>query len=106
MFLLCLSLKLVLSVPLSRLGKTIQTVVRIVDNRPSTEDRKAGWGKATLYEAHNLMLYDLINIPYSVVCPVALIEQWSQEIKKFTGSKFTVVQHYGPSRSTGTKPRS
>lgn len=64
------------------LGKTIQTVVRIVDGRPSKEDRKAGWANATL-----------------VICPVALMEQWAQEIKKYTGTKFTVVQHYGPSRT-------
>ncbi|GJJ11146.1 hypothetical protein Clacol_005377 [Clathrus columnatus] len=65
-----------------RLGKTIQTVTRIVDNRPSREDRKVGWAKATL-----------------VICPVALMEQWAQEIKKYTGGKLTVMQHYGPSRT-------
>ena len=32
----------------SSLGKTIQTVVRIVDGPPSKDDRKSGWARATL----------------------------------------------------------
>lgn len=30
------------------LGKTIQTVVRIVDGPPTKEDRKKGWSRTTL----------------------------------------------------------
>lgn len=30
------------------LGKTIQTVVRIIDGPPSKEDRKKGWARTTL----------------------------------------------------------
>ncbi|KAF8513714.1 SNF2 family N-terminal domain-containing protein [Hysterangium stoloniferum] len=64
------------------LGKTIQTVVRIVDGPPSKEDRHNGWARSTL-----------------VVCPVALMEQWAQEINKYTGNRLRVVQHYGSSRT-------
>ncbi|KAF8470373.1 SNF2 family N-terminal domain-containing protein [Gautieria morchelliformis] len=71
------------------LGKTIQTVVRIVDGPPSKEDRKKGWSRTTL----QLMFH-------RVICPVALVKQWAQEIKKYTGGSLRVVEHYGPSRTS------
>ncbi|KAJ7217158.1 SNF2 family DNA-dependent ATPase [Mycena pura] len=62
------------------LGKTIQTLVRIVDNRPKKRDRDDGWDAPTL-----------------VVCPLALVGQWADEIKTMVDG-FTVVKHQGPNR--------
>lgn len=37
----------------------------------------------------------------SVVCPVALVKQWAQEIKKYAGGNLRVEEHHGPSRTSG-----
>lgn len=88
----------------SSLGKTIQTVVRIVDGLPSKEDRKKGWSKTTLQVSFAIFLYQSNGWCYRhrVVCPVALVKQWAQEIKKYTGGILRVVEHYGPSRTSGS----
>ncbi|KAJ3560995.1 hypothetical protein NP233_g10474 [Leucocoprinus birnbaumii] len=63
------------------LGKTIQTLSRIVDNPPSKADREDGFAPSTL-----------------VVCPLSLVGQWADEIKKMT--KLTVLKHHGTTRTT------
>ncbi|KAJ7217076.1 SNF2 family N-terminal domain-containing protein [Mycena pura] len=63
------------------LGKTIQTLARIVDGRPQKRDKDDGWDSPTL-----------------VVCPVALVGQWADEIKTMVDG-FTVVKHWGPNRA-------
>ncbi|KDQ12526.1 hypothetical protein BOTBODRAFT_112769 [Botryobasidium botryosum FD-172 SS1] len=65
------------------LGKTIQTLCRIVEGKPSKEDlKKSGGIAATL-----------------IVAPVGLIAQWASEVEKMcTGLK--VIQHHGPTRTT------
>ncbi|EJD52040.1 hypothetical protein AURDEDRAFT_98801 [Auricularia subglabra TFB-10046 SS5] len=62
------------------LGKTIQTLTRIVEGRPSREDRE-DWSRCTL-----------------VVCPVSLIGQWASEIKKMAVG-LHVLEHTGASRA-------
>ncbi|KAJ6490632.1 SNF2 family DNA-dependent ATPase [Mycena vitilis] len=63
------------------LGKTIQTITRIVEGRPRKRDKEDGWDAPTL-----------------VVCPLALVGQWADEIKKMTEG-ITVLKHQGTSRS-------
>ncbi|KXN88440.1 hypothetical protein AN958_07346 [Leucoagaricus sp. SymC.cos] len=63
------------------LGKTIQTLTRIVDNPATKDDRDDGWSASTL-----------------VVCPLALVGQWADEVKKMT--KLSVIAHQGTSRTT------
>lgn len=63
------------------LGKTIQTLARIVDNPATKDDRDDGWSATTL-----------------VVCPLSLVGQWADEIKKMT--KLTVLKHHGNARTT------
>ncbi|KAJ6525458.1 SNF2 family DNA-dependent ATPase [Mycena vulgaris] len=63
------------------LGKTIQTLTRIVEGRPRKRDKEDGWDAPTL-----------------VVCPLALVGQWADEIKKMAEG-LTVVKHQGPSRT-------
>ncbi|KAJ6469390.1 SNF2 family N-terminal domain-containing protein [Mycena sanguinolenta] len=62
------------------MGKTIQVITRILDRPPTRADRAEGWATATL-----------------IVCPLAVMEQWTKEINKFTvGLK--VVQYHGSKR--------
>ncbi|KAJ4489981.1 SNF2 family DNA-dependent ATPase [Lentinula aciculospora] len=63
------------------LGKTIQTLTRIVEGRPRKSDKEDGWDAATL-----------------VVCPLALVQQWYDEIKRIT-TGLNVTKHQGPSRT-------
>ncbi|KAJ7766803.1 SNF2 family DNA-dependent ATPase [Mycena metata] len=63
------------------LGKTIQTLTRIVEGRPRKRDKEDGWDAPTL-----------------VVCPLALVGQWADEIKKMAVG-LTVVKHQGTSRT-------
>ncbi|KAJ3980544.1 SNF2 family N-terminal domain-containing protein [Lentinula detonsa] len=64
------------------LGKTIQTLTRISEGRPRKSDKEDGWDPATL-----------------VVCPLALVQQWADEIKKIT-TGLTIVKHQGSSRTS------
>ena len=84
------------------LGKTIQTVVRIVDGPPSKEDRRNGWARSTLWVTLQEYIF-LFSYFIRVICPVALIGQWAQEINKYTGNGLRVIQHYGPNRTNGTQ---
>ncbi|KAJ7594372.1 SNF2 family DNA-dependent ATPase [Mycena floridula] len=63
------------------LGKTIQTLTRIVEGRPKKKDKADGWDAPTL-----------------VVCPLALVKQWSDEIALMT-TGLIVIQHHGASRT-------
>ncbi|KAK7038089.1 SNF2 family DNA-dependent ATPase [Favolaschia claudopus] len=63
------------------LGKTIQTLTRIVEGRPRKSDKEDGWDAPTL-----------------VVCPLALVGQWGEEISKMAVG-LTVVKHQGPGRT-------
>ncbi|PSR75765.1 hypothetical protein PHLCEN_2v8882 [Hermanssonia centrifuga] len=64
------------------LGKTVQTLVRIVDGRPTKSAKAEGYAAATL-----------------VVCPVAVVGQWASEIRKYAEG-LTVIEHHGPNRAT------
>ncbi|KAF8639149.1 hypothetical protein AX17_001638 [Amanita inopinata Kibby_2008] len=63
------------------LGKTIQTLTRIVEGRARKSDASEGWSPSTL-----------------VICPLALVGQWADEIRKMT-SGYTVKTHHGTSRT-------
>ncbi|KAF8804390.1 hypothetical protein BYT27DRAFT_7143491 [Phlegmacium glaucopus] len=63
------------------LGKTIQTLTRIVDGRARKSDKADGWSASTL-----------------VVCPLALVGQWADEVEKMTNLR--VLKHQGTSRTT------
>ncbi|KAI0692705.1 SNF2 family N-terminal domain-containing protein [Cytidiella melzeri] len=64
------------------LGKTIQTITRIVEGRPPKAAQEAGFAGTTL-----------------VVCPVAVVTQWREEIAKMAVG-LTVIEHHGPQRAT------
>lgn len=64
------------------LGKTIQTLTRIVEGRARKSDRDDGWSAVTL-----------------VICPLALVGQWADEIEKMTDG-ITVIKHHGASRTS------
>ncbi|KAF7295554.1 hypothetical protein MIND_01095400 [Mycena indigotica] len=64
------------------LGKTIQTLTRIVEGRPKKRDKEDGWDAPTL-----------------IVCPLALVGQWAEEIQKVVEARYEVVKHQGPSRT-------
>ncbi|KAF7348601.1 DNA repair protein RAD5 [Mycena venus] len=62
------------------MGKTVQATARVIDGPPSKRDREDGWAAATL-----------------VICPLGVLQQWDNEIKKFTfGLK--VVQYHDSKR--------
>ncbi|KAF9467200.1 SNF2 family N-terminal domain-containing protein [Collybia nuda] len=64
------------------LGKTIQTLTRIVEGRARKSDRDDGWAATTL-----------------VVCPLALVAQWADEISKMAVN-LKVIKHQGTSRTS------
>lgn len=45
-----------------------------------------------------LSFYTMLTHALRVVCPLALVGQWADEIKKMTGLR--VVKHQGPNRTT------
>ncbi|RDB17334.1 hypothetical protein Hypma_001783 [Hypsizygus marmoreus] len=63
------------------LGKTIQTLTRIVEGRARKSDRDDGWAATTL-----------------VICPLALVGQWADEIAKMA-EDVSVIKHHGTSRT-------
>ncbi|ELU39517.1 SNF2 family DNA-dependent ATPase [Rhizoctonia solani AG-1 IA] len=67
------------------LGKTIQTLTRVVEGKPTEEDRDNGYTGGTL-----------------IICPVGLIAQWESEIKKMC-LKVRTISHHGPSRTKVSK---
>jgi SNF2 family DNA or RNA helicase len=86
-----------------RLGKTIQTLVRVVDGRPKKSDKQDGWAAGTLYvylTFFSRYFYMLTVSPCRVVCPVALVSQWASEIQKMCVG-LRVIEHHGASRTTG-----
>ncbi|EPQ53098.1 hypothetical protein GLOTRDRAFT_131380 [Gloeophyllum trabeum ATCC 11539] len=64
------------------LGKTVQALVRVVEGRATTSDRKEGWSGATL-----------------IVCPAALIRQWARESAKFAPG-LRVLNHHDSKRTS------
>ncbi|KAF8336587.1 SNF2 family N-terminal domain-containing protein [Cantharellus anzutake] len=70
------------------LGKTIQTVTRILDGKPSGSD---------LAKAKNL--YTKATL---VVAPVSVMPQWASEIEKMAPG-LRVIQHHGPKRTADPK---
>ncbi|KAE9405481.1 hypothetical protein BT96DRAFT_915973 [Gymnopus androsaceus JB14] len=67
------------------LGKTIQTLTRICEGKPRKSDKEDGWDPATL-----------------VVCPLALVGQWADEIERMTEG-LKVVKHQGTARTSDPK---
>ncbi|KAF9009274.1 hypothetical protein BDZ89DRAFT_1229328 [Hymenopellis radicata] len=62
------------------MGKTIQTLVRIVEGKAKKADREAGWSGSTL-----------------VVVPLAVMNQWVEEARRMTDLK--VMSHHGTNRT-------
>jgi SNF2 family DNA or RNA helicase len=71
----------------------------IVSNKATKDDRGDGWSWSTLcvpiFLCHSLFLKIFLS---RVVCPLSLVGQWADEIKKMT--KLTVLKHQGTSRTT------
>ncbi|KAG8736436.1 hypothetical protein FRC10_009318 [Ceratobasidium sp. 414] len=67
------------------LGKTIQTLTRVVEGKPTDEDRDEGYTGGTL-----------------IICPVGLIAQWESEIKNMC-VRVKTIPHHGPSRAKDVK---
>ncbi|KAG6919121.1 hypothetical protein DXG01_008928 [Tephrocybe rancida] len=68
--------------PRCSLGKTIQTLTRITEGRARKSDRDDGWSATTL-----------------VICPLALVGQWADEIEKMA-EDVSVHKHHGTSRTS------
>ena len=83
-----------------RLGKTIQTIARIVEGRPKKSDKEDGWSPSTLYVFSPVKTM-VPSFHDSVICPVSLVSQWASEIKKMT-EKLVVIEHHGQSRTIGS----
>ncbi|KAG6811355.1 hypothetical protein H0H92_007820 [Tricholoma furcatifolium] len=64
------------------LGKTIQTLTRIVEGRARKSDQAEGYAATTL-----------------VICPLALVGQWADEITKMA-KDVSVHKHHGTSRTS------
>jgi len=115
------------------MGKTIQTIAAILDNRPRLQHAKPGakhppagdlkarqdeerlWDDAKADWSSEM---ELLKVPRKlrprdggaragtlVVCPVIALSQWRAEIEKFTeGGALTVCTYHGPDRE-GETPR-
>lgn len=81
-----------------RLGKTIQTLTRIVDGRPRRADKDDGYSASTMYVTFYHHLGICADGTQRVVCPVALVSQWASEIQKMVVG-LRVIEHHGPSRT-------
>lgn len=65
------------------LGKTVQTLARIVEGVATNAERKAGYTGGTL-----------------IVAPLAVMEQWASEVRNKTlPGQLRVTTHHGPSRA-------
>ncbi|GFZ45489.1 Hydrolase acting on acid anhydrides to facilitate cellular and subcellular movement [Saitozyma sp. JCM 24511] len=65
------------------LGKTVQALARIVEGVHTAPERKAGFKAGTL-----------------IVTPLAVMEQWAEEIRKKTApGRLKVTTHHGPART-------
>lgn len=65
------------------LGKTVQTLARIVEGVPTKAELKAGYTGGTL-----------------IVAPLAVMEQWATEVRSKTlPGELRVTTHHGPSRA-------
>jgi SNF2 family DNA or RNA helicase len=87
---------------LGSLGKTIQTLTRIIDGRPKKSDKAEGWAAGTLCVEPDKVfrLCHLLKLCYRVVCPVSLVSQWASEIQKMAVG-IRVIEHHGANRTTG-----
>ena len=71
------------------LGKTVQTLARIVEGVATSAERKAGFTGGTL-----------------IVAPLAVMEQWATEVRSKTlPGELKVTTHHGPARAK-SKPTS
>ncbi|WVQ77121.1 hypothetical protein IAR50_006804 [Cryptococcus sp. DSM 104548] len=65
------------------LGKTVQTLARIVEGKPTAAEKKAGYKGGTL-----------------IICPLAVMEQWATECKtKTSPGILKVTTHHTSSRT-------
>jgi hypothetical protein len=81
------------------LGKTVQTLARIVEGAPTAQERKAGFKGGTLWVS-------AVSLPKTtlrssrIVAPLAVMEQWAAEVRNKTSpGRIKVSTHHGPSRS-------
>ncbi|SRR5258708_7637108 len=90
------------------LGKTIQTLTRIVEGKPSAADlgkAKNAYMKATLWVVNGIKVFGLLILRFfrRVVAPVSVMPQWASEIEKLAPG-LRVIQHHGPKRATSMHP--
>jgi hypothetical protein len=112
------------------LGKTIQTIATILDHRPMLQHSKAGmkhpptddlkarqdedklWEKAATDWKYEM---DILKVGKKlrprdgggragtlVICPVIALNQWREEILKFTDGSLSICTYHGPDRETKT----
>lgn len=81
-------------------SQTIQTLATVMLNKPNPEDRKK-WSKSTLSILRSASRCWLTDSFLSIVGPVAVMQQWHDEAKKWCGSHLRVYLHYGPKRIEG-----
>ncbi|KAL7518437.1 hypothetical protein ACHAWX_003261 [Stephanocyclus meneghinianus] len=112
------------------MGKTIQTIATILDNRPKlqhckpgtkhplSDDLKERQVEDELWEKGRKDLHfewDILKVMKKirsrdgggrggtlVVCPVIALTQWKTEIEKFTDGSLTVCTYHGPNRESET----
>eukprot|EP00804_Cyclotella_cryptica_P005687 CCRYP_000055-RC/>CCRYP_000055-RC protein AED:0.08 eAED:0.07 QI:0/0.87/0.88/1/1/1/9/176/1325 len=112
------------------MGKTIQTIATILDNRPKlqhckpnmkhpfSDDLKQRQEEDLLWEKGRKDLHfewDILKVMKKirsrdgggrggtlVVCPVIALTQWKTEIEKFTDGSLTICTYHGPNRESET----
>ena len=82
------------------LGKTVQTLARIVEGIPTAAERMAGYKGGTLWVSCAIKFHSDMG---SIIAPLAVMEQWAAEVRtKTEPGRVTVSTHHGPSRTKCT----
>ena len=112
------------------MGKTLQTIATIMDNRPKLQHCKPGtkhpfsddlkerqeedekWAKAAAHWQDEMDILKVVKKIRSrdggaragtlVICPVIALTQWKTEIEKFTDGSLSVCTYHGPDREAQT----
>ena len=108
------------------MGKTLQTIATMMDNRPKLQHCKPGtkhpisndlkerqeedekWAKAAAHWQDEMDILKVVKKIRSrdgggragtlVICPVIALTQWKTEIEKFTDGSLSVCTYHGPDR--------